>query len=70
MDRRIVKVQCSLMPEGTVLMYDHDHTVLYEGHLTPEISSLLGHRPKVYYYATIGPDGILTLEDEATRQDW
>ena len=70
MDRSIVKVQRSLMSVGAMLVYDQNHTIFYKGHLTPEISAFLDHRPKAYCYATLEPDGILRLEDEATQQDW
>lgn len=68
----IVKIQQSLFgthPEPRMLIYDKRREVLIEETLADEIKTLLGDRPKAYFFASI-EDGKLQLRNEAPPQRW
>ena len=70
-ERVIVKVQKSLSPPGGVLIYDRNRVVHHEGNLSSDIEAALHGQDKAYFYALWNPvSKLITLDSEATTQDW
>lgn len=70
-ERVIVKVQKSLSPPGGVLIYNRNRVVQHEGKLSSGIEAALHGQDRAYFYAMWNPvTGLITLDSEATTQDW
>ena len=70
--RMVVKMQTSLAgtrPEGMVLVYNRDKSLIYEGPITVEVSTLMRGRLKAYFFAEC-KDGVFEIGAEAPWQNW
>lgn len=73
----IVKVQLSLnRSPRTVLIYNEDRTVLYQGEASEDVVQLMGNYDKEFFFAELVPDPksedaqLIKLHELAPRQDW
>jgi hypothetical protein len=67
--KEIVKIQLSQEPQGQVLVYNIDRTILYQEELPLDIAKLMRGRQKAYFYARM-IRGELTIDEEAPKQEW
>jgi len=68
----IVKVQVSLASSDGVtrcLIYNKDRSFAYEGGLNEDMVKTMAGRPKAYFKATLGSEG-LEIWEEMPEQDW
>lgn len=69
----IVKCQLSLMTsESTqqVMVYNEDRTVLLQVDCTPDLKAMFGDSVKIFRYAHIRKDKMLSIDDPAPWQEW
>ena len=67
----IVKVQLSIIPRGSVLVYGEDHEILYGGRATKDIIKLIDpDEMKGYFYAHTNKNKMLEIDKPAPWQDW
>lgn len=69
----LVKVQQSIttgFPKRQVLVYNRDHTVFYQGDVTPHLAERLKDELKSYWFATLMPSGTLELNCKAGWRNW
>lgn len=75
----IVKVQISIvtnMSKASMLIYNYNRSIMYEGEATTEILKLMGEEKKKYFKASLIKDPNskgskrIQLDSEVAKQSW
>lgn len=65
----IVKVQRAIIG-NTMLIYNKDNSITYEGELRPELRKLIGENYKGYFEAEVNERGQIVLGKKVREQNW
>lgn len=69
----IVKIQQSLSGRPAVLIYNRSKTILQQFSdpaICKEVHVLLGDKPKGYFFASIGENGVIHINIRARDREW
>lgn len=70
---KIVKVQLSVFSGEKyrqVMMYDKDHSFVYQDNASQEIVDVMNDEFKKYFYYEIDENNQIVIREEAPWQDW